>query len=236
MNADPSAEDLVALNRLATIARVLAGTAHDVNNALQIISGSAEMLAAAPDLPEGARRAVARIEAQSARAATAMHAVMQFARERGDAVVRLSLRDVVSQAVTLRQFQLRRAGIALDYDAAALPPADVPARPGPVLQAVLNLIMNAEQAVQGRADGRIRVEVVAGPDAAEVIVSDNGGGIDPAMQSRLFEPFATTRPGADTVGLGLTAARLIARAHGGDVTVAAAGPGCRVTFQVPLPI
>lgn len=232
MTADLSPDDLVTLNRLTTIARVLAGTAHDVNNALQIISGSAEILAAS-DTSDGARRAVTRIEAQAARAAAAMHAVMQFARDRGEAVVRVSLREVVTQAVALRQFQLRRAGIALDYDAAAQPSADIHGRPGPLLQVVLNVIMNAEQAVQGRADGRIRVEVTAAADTAQVVVSDNGAGVEPAMQARLFEPFATTRPVADAVGLGLTAARLIARAHGGDLTVATAGPGCRVTLTLP---
>ena len=68
MDAELGPDDIVALNRLTTLAKVLAGTAHDVNNALQIIGGSAELLEGHADLPEAARRALRRIQGQSARA------------------------------------------------------------------------------------------------------------------------------------------------------------------------
>jgi signal transduction histidine kinase len=233
MNADLSDEDLIALNRLATIARVLAGTAHDVNNALQIISGSAEMLAGQPEMTDLSRRAIQRIQTQSARAAAAVTEVMQFAREQGDAAARVSLRDVGSRAAMLRAYAVRRAGLRLEFDADGVPPALVNGHRAQLLQAVLNLIMTAEQALRGMPEGTIRLAIRETPDAVRLTVTDGGRGLPPELSGRLFEPFVSTHPVPDTPGLGLTAARLIARAHGGEVTVANASPGCEATLRLP---
>jgi signal transduction histidine kinase len=234
MSAELSPEQLVALNRLTVVARVLAGTAHDVNNALQIISGSAEMLAGLGEVGSPARRAVDRIQAQATRAAAAVGDVMQFARDRGGATGRVSLRDVVSKALGMRAFSIRRAGLVLDFDAATAPAAIVTGSGVRLQQAVLNLIINAEHASQGTAGGSISLDLTETRDRAVLRIIDQGRGLDPDVADRAFEPFISSGSVPDASGLGLTAARIIARDHSGDITFETRPKGSCVVLQLPL--
>jgi signal transduction histidine kinase len=227
-------DDVIALNRLTLVARVLAGTAHDINNALQIVGGSAEMLAGGSALGDPARRAVDRIQAQATRAAATLQELMQFAQDRGDASPRLALKDVVARALAMRGFAIRRAGLVLDFEASTTPAAIIGGRSGPLLQAVLNLIINAEQALGNTSSGTISVELAEEADAARLRIVDNGRGLDEAIEQSLFEPFVTTKPVPDASGLGLAAARIIARRLGGDVTLEPRSPGCCATLRLPL--
>lgn len=234
MDAELGPDDIVALNRLTTLAKVLAGTAHDVNNALQIIGGSAELLEGHQDLPDAARRALRRIQSQSARAASAVADVMRFSRDRTDVTTPVSLKDVVIRAIAMRLFLVRRAGIVLDFDAAQSPAPQVRGRAPHLQQAVLNLIMNAEQALAGQLGGTIVITLGEEDGQAVLRTIDNGPGPDPALGERAFDPFVTTRSRTDSPGLGLAAARIIARAHGGDVTLEDRKPGCCATLNLPL--
>ena len=170
MDAELGPDDIVALNRLTTLAKVLAGTAHDVNNALQIIGGSAELLEGHADLPDAARRALRRIQGQSARAASAVADVMRFSRDRGEVTATVSLKDVVIRAIAMRLFLVRRAGIVLDFDAAQSPAPEVRGRAAQLQQAVLNLIMNGEQALTGQLGGTIAITL--SEEAGEAVAAD----------------------------------------------------------------
>jgi two-component system, NtrC family, sensor kinase len=234
MSFELSPEDVVALNRLVTIARVLAGTVHDVNNALQIIGGSAELLEGQDDLPETARRSLQRIRGQSARAAAAMEEVMAFARDRADVSTRVSLRDIVAKAASMRGFQVRRAGLTLVFDAATQPPVVVMGRFAPLLQVVLNLILNAEQSLGKQPGGAITLALTEEGSHVVLTVSDNGPGISAELGERAFDPFVGTRARIDGPGLGLPAARAIVRAHGGDLTLVRLEPGTRAVLRIPL--
>ena len=226
-------DDIVALNRLTLVARLLAGTAHDVNNALMIISGSAELLAGLHELNDPARRAVDRIQTHASRAAGAIHDLMQFARDRGEARGRVALRDVAARSVQMRGFAARRAGLQVVFDAATAPPALVHGSSTYLQQAVLNLMINAEQALHGIDGATITVELEETADAAVLRIVDNGRGVDSAIADRVFDPFVTSRAVADATGLGLPAARMIARAHGGEVTLDARSPGCCARLSIP---
>jgi two-component system, NtrC family, C4-dicarboxylate transport sensor histidine kinase DctB len=233
MPAVPTLEDLVSLNRLTLVARLMAGTTHDVNNALQIISGSSEVLGSVPEMNAAARRAVERIQSQAARAAATVHELIEFAKNERNAPTELSMRDVAAKAVRLRGFAARRAGIALTFDAASAAPDLVRASESRLLQAMLNLLINAEQALQGTTGGTILVTVQAEDAAIAFSVVDNGRGVAPSMSDRLFEPFATTKPVPDASGLGLVATRTIARGFGGECSVAPSLPGCTATLTLP---
>src|SRR5262245_57122455 len=184
MNSELGPDDIVALNRLTTLARVLAGTAHDVNNALQIIGGSAELLEGQADLPDTARRALRRIQSQSARAASAVADVMRFSRDRGDVTTRVSVKDVVIRAIAMRLFLVRRAGIVLDFDAAESPSPHVRGRASQLQQAVLNLIMNGEQALAGQTGGTIALSLSEESGDAVLRTIDNGPGPDRSLGER----------------------------------------------------
>ena len=234
MNVELTADDLLILNRHALVARVLSGTTHEVNNALQIIGGSAELLSRSPAGAEAARRAADRVQSQSARAAATVDALLQFARAREDAAARVSLKDVVVASLALRAYALRRAGLAVAFDAATAPTALVLGNPARLQQAILNLIVNAEQALAGRTDGKLSLELREEAASAHLVILDNGPGLDPSIADHVFEPFVTTRPTPDSVGLGLAAARLVARRHGGDVELRSTPAGCAAIVRLPL--
>jgi two-component system C4-dicarboxylate transport sensor histidine kinase DctB len=101
--------------------------------------------------------------------------------------------------------------------------------------ALLNLVMNAVEAIGDRDNGRIDVSAVAGPGAVELIVDDNGPGVPAEICDRLFEPHVTTkRRSARATGLGLTVARYLLECSGGTLTYAPkAAPGARFVARVP---
>ena len=236
---DPAAVDpeaLLTLNRLAIVARTVTGTVHEVNNALQIIGGSADLLAQGPGDPDAARRAAQRIRVQTDRAAEALRMLIDLARAGfgGETVEsRVSLRQLVTSALTLRSHPLRRAGLTVAFDPAHTPDAMVRGHRGHLLQTTLNLLMNAEQAMAGRS-GTIAVTIDESPGLVTLSVIDSGPGIPSDLVPRLFTPFATSHPVPEAQGLGLAAARLIARRHGGDVTLESEAEGARATLRLPV--
>lgn len=226
--------DIVTLNRLATAARLLSGAAHEVNNALQVIAGTVELLEGRHDLPEPVVKSLERIRGQSTRAATALDGVLRFLRQSAELRSRVSLRDLAAQSVTLRTFAARRAGLALKYT-----PCDVPltveGNPAQLQQALLNMIINAEQIMAGHGAGAaIVVEAAAEPPWAVVRVIDEGPGVHPELAQTLFDPFVTSKPRPDSVGLGLSAARAVAEGHGGTLTLEEVEKGAVFVLRVPL--
>lgn len=236
MSSQLDPDDVIALNRLATVARALAGAAHDVNNALQIIGGSAELLEGQGPLPDPARRALQRIRGQSARAAAVIEDLMRFARDPGEVACRVSLKEVASRAAALRGVMIRRAGLTLQFDAASSPDGGIHAPFSALQQVVLNLIMNAEQSLAGRKGGAITLRLTEEAGDAVLRTFDNGPGLSDSVRDRAFEPLVTTRPVRFASGLGLPAARLIARAHGGDVLLEPVAGGCCATLRLPLAV
>ena len=158
---------------------------------------------------------------------------MAFARQKTDARGRVNMRDLTTRAVGLRTFAIGRARLTIAYDPPKSGAVDVEGFANQLLQAVLNLIVNAEQALAGQQGGTIRVELELPEGWVVVRVSDNGPGVDPAMADRLFEPFMTTRSRDESSGLGLAVARHIAEQHGGTLTLEAAGTGACFALRLP---
>jgi len=229
----PGQEDLITLNRYATVARLVSGVFHELNNALQVIGGTTELLQDTPGIADGVAKGLQRIHSQSARAGTAISEVMTFARQKADVRGRVNMRDLASRAVALRSYAIGRARLSITFD----PPKDgkvsVDGSATLLQQAVLNLIVNAEQALAGWPGGAIRVEMDL-PDGFVVLrVSDNGAGVDPAVADRLFEPFVTTRARDESSGLGLAVARQIAEQHRGTLTLEARTAGASFVLRLP---
>ena len=229
----PTPTDLLTLNRAATVARLLAGVAHEVNNALQVIGGTTELLQTTPGLPASVADGLQRIASQNARAATAIQEVMLFARQKVDPPGRTNLREIANRSVGLRSFAIGRAQLSIAVDAPATGRFLVNGN-GSLLQlALLNLIVNAEQALAGQQGGRIRVELEESDGFVTLRVSDNGSGVDRAAAEGLFESFVTTRSREEASGLGLSVARLVAEQHGGTLTLKDQEAGA--CFEMRLP-
>jgi two-component system C4-dicarboxylate transport sensor histidine kinase DctB len=226
-------DDHLTFNRLSTVTRLVSGASHEVNNALQVINGTVELLLESPNLPEPVTQALERIGAQSARAAAALAGVTALSRSAAEASAPVDLRDVVSRATALRRHSIGRAGLTI-----AVEPGDVPLMVvgnGPqLLQVLVNLIDNAEQALTGRPGGHIVVRAGQEQGVASAIVEDNGPGVPAHLAADVFAPFVTSRPRPDSMGLGLPVAKVIAEAHGGSLSVEPREHGAAFVLRLPL--
>jgi two-component system C4-dicarboxylate transport sensor histidine kinase DctB len=226
---NPSANWLERANQLALAAQLLPNTIHDLNNALQIITGSAELL----DLATGAeevevRRRGLAIRTQASRATMLLNELKAFTRDGTDHVQRLPVRPVIERALALRRYSLTKFGIesSLQGEEAALGNAR------DLLQIVLNTLINAEQALAGRPGGKIAIEIVRSAEQVLVTISDNGPGLSDEAARSLFRPSAS--PDArGRLGIGLTVSRSLAERQGGALAYAAGRDGgCAFTLTL----
>lgn len=226
-----TSEDLAYLNRMTVVGHVLPNVAHELNNALQVIGGLVEMLGVRTDLPADVREKVGRIGAQAGRAMGLVRDVVGFARG-DDAGVRII--DVVrqaEQALALRRYHLSRAGIAVEVERAGDRGLHARGDAHDVRHILLNVLINAEQALAARGGGRIHVRLDADGERVRVAVTDNGPGLADGP-GRVGEPFATSKAGA--AGLGLAVAARLATRSGGRLDVEPASPdGLRVVLSLP---
>jgi two-component system NtrC family sensor kinase len=217
---------LLQAEKLSAIGQLVAGVAHELNNPLTSVIGYAQLLEdelAAPgemrpvaDLAQDLRR----IAQESERAARIVRNLLAFARRQAAERTPQDVADLFSRVIALRSYELRLNGVELVTDfQPGLPP--VVADGNQLQQALLNLVLNAEQAMRGRAVKRLHVGArYDEPGAAvELFIRDTGHGIDAASLSRVFDPFFTTRDVGEGTGLGLSICYGIVRDHGGQIAV-----------------
>lgn len=229
----PTSEDLTRINRLATIARFVGGLAHELNNSLQVIGGLVELLSDRIELPADVLLRIQRIGSQSERASASIRQVMAFAREAPVELQSVELSAAAADAIALRRYQLGRAGITATIEGQALGSFLVRADPRQIRQILLNLLLNAEEALNGQYDRRIRVTLGRAGDRVHVIVEDSGPGVPQEIAERIFEPFFTTRTSERVLGLGLPVARLLAAAYGGQLTLQPRARGGAFLLDLP---
>jgi signal transduction histidine kinase len=247
---------LFASEKLATLGQIVAGVAADLRDQVSAVLGlAAELRSEAEVLQQAGQAARAQLErddrfeemvrdlpslldavGEGARRASAIaQDLYGFAPlpDRPDRAAerRLTpLDSIVDSTLTLLGAQLRGITVERRFDA-ALP--DVPVEPGPMGQVVLNLVLNAAQAMQGH--GRLEVGTRSVGDLAELFVSDSGPGIPAEVLAHIFEPFFTTKGPAAGTGLGLSVSFGIIERHGGRILVESS-PGGGSTFRVQLPL
>jgi two-component system NtrC family sensor kinase len=232
---------LLQAGKLSAVGQLVSGVAHELNNPLSVVIGYGQLLLSR-GVPDDARRPIEAIVAQGARMAKIIQSLLLFARQRKPERRPVDLGDVVRQILTLRETQLAVSGIRVETDFAA----DVASAEGDshqLQQVVLNLILNAEQAILGSGVGGRRtgdhIRIITSTrqmgDATWVItqVADNGPGISPAVLPRVFEPFFTTKKVGDGAGLGLSVSYGIVEQHAGRLSVESE-PG-RTVFTLELP-
>jgi PAS domain S-box-containing protein len=223
-------EQMQRADRLAAVGEMAAGIAHEINNALAAMFG--QTASDEPRSAEEMRDALARVDAQARRIADIVQGVLGFARPRPPHPRPLDLAALAAKTLELVRHDLGRQSIRLETDFAPdLPPAE--ADPQQLQQVLLNLFGNAVQAMAGRRDAWLRVEVRADGDQLILRVTDNGPGVPAEVLPRIFDPFFSTK--SEGSGLGLSVSYAIARAHGGDLR-AESPPGSGAIFTLLLPI
>jgi len=229
--------------QLSFIGELAAGLAHEVKNPLAGIQGVVDILIRRRDANDPEREALEGVRHQVERIDGTVRALLDRARPRSLKRVPTSLLEVTQRAVDLARAQLtRKAGlddrIRIEFE----PVANDIVTTGDASQiedAVLNLIFNAIEAIDGQGQVGIKVERAehtfdgATAEEAVIAVSDNGRGISESDLRSIFTPFFTKTEGG--TGLGLPAVQRIARLHGGRVQVESV-PGQGSTFMLFLPI
>jgi two-component system NtrC family sensor kinase len=226
----------VQAEKLSALGQTISGVAHELNNPLATILAWAERLAEAPG-DEKARRGLDVILKEAERAARIVRNLLTFARKRQSTRMMVDVNDIVRETLALRAYEQRVNNIeAIQALAATMP--QVFADGYQVKQILLNLIINAEQAMAS-AGGRGTVTVRSWHDAEResvvLEVNDDGPGIAPELQARIFDPFFTTKEVGTGTGLGLSVAFAIVQEHGGHMWVVSE-PGRGSSFYVELPV
>jgi C4-dicarboxylate-specific signal transduction histidine kinase len=228
----PSSDWLETANLQSTVAQLLSTVIHQVNNALQTIGGHAELLKTDPGVTDTATRRANTITGVTNKTAELLASFQLFTRPSSGYAV-LNVRETVAKALAYRQYGLGRARVEATLDGDDH--VTVYAEPRPLLQVFLNVIMNAEQALSAaNVPGRLTIVVAAREGQGIVTIDDSGPGAHAADLARGSDVTRFLTP-AGRLGLGLEAARSVARRLGGtcDVTRAPEG-GTRVTVTLPL--
>ncbi len=238
-------EQMRHMDRLTTIGRLASGVAHELGTPLNVISGRADMIIdSAVDSKVGHIQENAKtIKSQAIRMTNIIRHLLDFARQRPPKRVKTKGYDVVRQAVELVSCLGYKANVRTE------PPEDsssllVNVDPVQIQQVVTNLIENALQAMPEGGDVLVSVksEPANPPDGVEshkgcflqIIVKDNGIGINEEHLSKIFDPFFTTKDVGQGTGLGLSITYGIVREHGGWIDVISeAGKGSCFTVYIP---
>jgi two-component system NtrC family sensor kinase len=239
--------EVVRNEQLASVGFLAAGVAHEINNPLASIAMCAESLenriaGLAADSAEAqvARRYLSLIQSEAFRCKGITEKLLDFSRlGAGRREVTALMALVVDVAAMLRhvgRFKGRTIDIAEGQDVLVM------VNPQELKQVVLNLLVNALDALTAEGTVRVAVSRSPVPDAAraagEVVltISDDGCGMDAEVLEHLFEPFFTRRKEGQGTGLGLSIAHRIVADHGGRLEATSPGPGQGSTFRVTLPL
>lgn len=223
---------------MEALGRLASGVAHDLANILTLISGYSDILWERTGESDPQRAELYEIRAAAKRGARLTTQLLDYARGQAAQPRAIDLNPLIAG---MERSLLTVLGESVELQIIAGPNLGrVMADPGQVEQVIMNLVRNARDAMP--AGGRIRIETSAGEsgeDAARahgmvlLSICDSGGGIDPAVLERVFQPFFTTKD--KHTGLGLSIVHGIVTQSGGAVWVRSA-PGEGATFTVALPL
>ncbi|MBE2249927.1 MAG: HAMP domain-containing protein [Myxococcus sp.] len=224
--------NLVQSEKLSAIGELAASVAHEVKNPMVGILGFAQLGKEADSMSE-AKEYFGLIESDTLRANKILQTLLEFARPPEMDMEPLEVNEVVQGALQLCQHQLQMQGVKV---ATSLGDGlgGILGNNNQLRQVLLNLMMNAGQAMAESATKRVTVSTVVDGDFAKVLVADTGPGIPPEVMQNLFKPFFTTKRRGLGTGLGLSVSRSIIEAHKGTLTAESAPGGA--TFIVRLPV
>jgi len=233
-------ERMMHVSRLATMGEMATGISHELNQPLAAIATYAQaakrLLAAAPPATEEVSDALEQIAAQALRAGEIIRRLRTLVRRGQTQCEPTHLNTLIEELGTLTRADARLHDIRVTLELAPdLPLVDVD--PIQIQQVLLNLVRNAEQALEGCGPREREIVIstrLLPTGELEVRVRDSGPGVAPGILESLFQPFATTK--VEGTGLGLAISRSIIEAHKGKLEYAPESPrGASFAFQLPVP-
>ncbi|MFQ5767477.1 MAG: nitrogen regulation protein NR(II), partial [Acidobacteriota bacterium] len=225
-------QKLLQNERLAAVGLLASGVAHEINTPLAGISSYAEMLVS--DLPaeDSVREILERIQKQSWRASNIANSLLNFSRGDGHDLEDVDLNEIVEETLALFGPQLKGRNVSIDFKPAPAGRPSVRGHRGRLQQVLLNLLLNARDAMG--EGGCIMVSTRVAGEETVLEVRDTGNGIAHEDLERIYDPFFTTKKRGRGTGLGLSISYRIVQDHGGFIDVDSR-PGQGSCFRVRLP-
>jgi PAS domain S-box-containing protein len=232
---------LTQSEKLSSIGLLAAGVAHEVNTPLAVISSYTQMLT--KQLRDDTRLApvLEKITQQTFRASEIVNGLLNFSRTSGAEFTAIDLNHLVHDTLVLLEHQLKTARVRVETDLCPALPA-MNGNQGKLQQVVLNLLLNARDAMHGTSSATLRISTEMQNNRILLRIKDTGSGIEREHLHRIFDPFFTTKvkpqPGQHKgTGLGLAVTYGIMQEHGGKITVdSEVGVGTSFTLDFPAPI
>jgi two-component system NtrC family sensor kinase len=227
---------LLQAEKMAALGTTISGVAHELNNPLATILTWSERLTER-ELEGSTRRGVETILHEAERAARIVRNLLTFARKRHTTRTMVDINQVVRETLSLRAYEQRVTNISV-IDALASGIPAVFADPHQIQQVLLNLVINAEQAMlTSNGRGTLMVRTWQDPEHESIVleVNDDGPGVPEDVRTKIFDPFFTTKEVGKGTGLGLTVAYAIVEEHGGRMWLVSE-PDAGASFYVELPV
>ncbi|HEY7584991.1 MAG TPA: ATP-binding protein, partial [Candidatus Deferrimicrobiaceae bacterium] len=227
--------------KMAALGHVAAGIAHEIRNPLSgmniylstLEERSGQLQRLEPEERERMDESIRHLKSASAKIASVIKRVMDFSKPIPPSLEPASVNQAIEEAVALSSVALRNRGVKVKISLSAdLPKCNID--PNLISQVLLNLIANADQAMDG-IKGSKRLDIGSSREGEWVLirVSDSGPGVPPSMREKIFDPYYTTKP--DGTGIGLSFSRRIVISHGGSITVGESRSG-GAEFSIRIPI
>lgn len=230
-------QQLARSQRLAALGELLSTTTHEFNNVLMGILNYAQMAQRYKDQPSRDKY-IEKILAGAKRASKITSSILAAARNRSGGLEPTNLKKIVEDTLVLLERELSKYRIAIESHLTDVP--EVLAMGNQLQQVLLNLLINARQAMPNGGRLILRLEHDATAGTVELVVRDTGTGIPADKLPRIFEPYYTTKSGPDETGmggtgLGLSSCRQIIEAHHGRIRVdSTVGVGTQFTIKLPV--
>jgi len=230
-------QELAQAQKSAALGELLSTTTHEFNNVLMTVINYAKMGLRHKD-EQTRDKALEKIYAAGQRAAKITNTVLAMARNRSKDFEPIDLAQLIDESLLLLEREMNKYRIAVDKQIDSVPV--VIANGNQIQQVLLNLLINARQAMHD--GGRIVIALThdENADAVDLLVRDNGCGIPQEKLRRIFEPYFTTKQGPDAsgkggTGLGLSSCRDIIEAHKGKIRLeSTVGKGTAFTIKLPV--
>lgn len=226
--------------KMASLGEMAAGVGHEVNNPLTAIVGMIDELIEALDdevdlSKDKIKSVLATMKTTSLRIARIVRALRSFARDGSkDPLEVYSLKKLVNESLELCREKIRYKDIEFTVD--TIPDyIDVKCHPTEILQVILNLVSNAQDAVRSLESKWIRLSYQDLGGDIEIAVTDSGSGISGEIEEKIFQPFFTTKEVGKGTGLGLSISREIMERHGGALILDRAASNTRFAIRLPKP-
>jgi C4-dicarboxylate-specific signal transduction histidine kinase len=237
--AEEERQALAHANRITTVGQLTASIAHEINQPIAAVISNAQAasrwLDMQPPNPMEVRESLGRIVKDGKRASEVISRIRALVRKAPARKEPLDINDTIREVIALTYSQLRNNGTSLRTQLAHGLPVVAGDRVQ-LQQVMVNLVINAIEAMSGIRDGMRELTIVSAETPSNHVfieVQDTGPGFGPANLDRLFQSFYTTKP--DGMGMGLAISRSIVEAHGGRMSAAPNGPRGAI-FRVTVPV